>query len=116
MSWRNQEPRPFGLHSDSVSHKSARPMFKKLLTLSVAVALSACAGIRQTDNQFTAHAECVRIVGIAIPHNDQVAARELVPANGKITDVRSTPADWTSFEGFFGNLLGFHRTTVSGTK
>ncbi|MEK0446691.1 MAG: hypothetical protein RLZZ399_2012 [Verrucomicrobiota bacterium] len=91
-------------------------MFKKLLTLSVAVALSACAGIRQTDNQFTTHAECVRIVGIAIPHNDQVAARELVPANGKITDVRSTPADWTSFAGFFGNLFGFHQTTVSGTK
>ena len=91
-------------------------MIKNLLLLGTVVALSACSGIRQTNNQFTTHAEAFRIVGIAIPHDDQQAARELVPQGAKITDVHSTPADWTSVLGFLGNLIGFHSTSVSGTK
>ena len=92
---------------------------KKILLLSITTALfSSCAGIRETNNQFTAHAECVRFFGNAIPADDQAAARALVPngPNVKITSIHSTPADWTSFFGVIGNIVGLHSTTVSGTK
>ena len=91
-------------------------MLKTLALLGTVLALSSCAGIRQTDNQFTAHAESFRIVGFSIPHDDQEAARKLVPNNATITSIHSTSADWTSISGFFGNLLWFHQTSVSGTK
>jgi len=86
-----------------------------VLVLSVTI-LSGCAGIRETKNQFTTHAECFRVFGVAIPEDDQAAARALVPKGGTITDVSSTPADWKSVVGFLGNLFWFHQTTVSGTK
>jgi hypothetical protein len=90
---------------------------KKIATLLIAVTIfSGCAGIRQTNNQFTTHAECFRVIGIPIPADDQAAARALVPKGATITDVTSTPADWDSFWGFIGNLFWFHQTTVSGTK
>lgn len=90
---------------------------KKIAALILAVSLlSGCAGMRQTNNQFTTHAECFRIVGIPIPADDQAAARALVPKGATITDVQSTPADWNSFWGFIGNLFWFHQTTISGTK
>jgi hypothetical protein len=91
-------------------------MIKNLFLLTTAIALGACAGIRHTNNQFTTHAESFRIIGLAIPHDDQAAARELVPQGAKITDISSTPADWTSVRGFFGNLFSFHWTSISGTK
>ena len=90
---------------------------KKIAALILAVSLlSGCAGMRQTNNQFTTHAECFRIVGIPIPADDQAAARALVPKGATITDIQSTPADWNSFWGFFGNLFMIHQTTISGTK
>ena len=80
--------------------------------------LSGCAGIRETNNQFTTHAECFRFIGNAIPADDQAAARALVPTGPKvsITNLNSTSADWTSITGIIGNIIGFHQTTVSGTK
>ena len=80
--------------------------------------LAGCAGIRETNNQFTAHAECFRFIGNAIPADDQAAARALVPQGSKvnITNLQSTPADWTSILGGIGNIIGFHSTTISGTK
>jgi hypothetical protein len=83
-----------------------------------AALLSGCAGIRETNNQFTTHAECFRFIGNAIPADDQAAARALVPAGSKvnITNLNSTPADWTSVQGIIGNIIGFHSTTISGTK
>ena len=92
---------------------------KKILLLSITTAMfSSCAGIRETNNQFTTHAECIRFFGNAIPADDQAAARALVPngPNVKITDVHSTSADWTSVFGVIGNIIGLHSTTVSGTK
>ncbi len=90
---------------------------KKIVALCLGVALlSGCSGMRETNNQFTTHAESFRIVGFAIPEDDQAAARALVPKGATITDVHSTPADWHSFVGFFGNLFWIHQTTVSGTK
>lgn len=90
---------------------------KKIMALGVGTILpTGCAGMRETNNQFTTHAECFRFVGIPIPRDDQAAARALVPKGAIITDVQSTPADWNSFLGFIGNLFWFHQTTVSGTK
>jgi hypothetical protein len=90
---------------------------KTLLSAALSMALlSGCAGIRETNNQFSTHAECFRVVGFPIPADDQAAARSLVPHNGKITTIHSTPADWTSVIGGLENLFGFHMTTVSGTK
>lgn len=94
-------------------------MKSTILTAIMTVALlSGCAGIRETNNQFTAHAECFRFIGNAIPADDQAAARALVPAGSKvnITNLNSTPADWTSVTGIIGNIIGFHSTTISGTK
>jgi len=90
---------------------------KKLVTLAACLTVvTGCSGMRETNNQFTTHAECFRIVGYAIPDDDQAAARALVPKGGTITDVQSTPADWHSVVGFIGNLFWFHQTVVSGTK
>ena len=85
------------------------------LCLGVAL-LSRCFGMRETNNQCTTHAECFRVIGYAIPEDDQAAARALVTKGGTITDVRSSPADWHSVVGFIGNLFWVHQAKVSGTK
>ncbi len=90
---------------------------KKAIILCTLVALmSGCSGIRQTNNQFTTHAESFGLLGFTIPANDQEVARSLVPKGATITDVYSTPADWTSLWGFFGSVFGFRTTVISGTK
>jgi hypothetical protein len=107
----------------SIVHKQTKPNTPTMkstipATLIAAALLSGCAGIRETNNQFTTHAECFRFIGNAIPADDQAAARALVPAGAKvkITNLGSTPADWTSVLGIIGNVIGFHSTTISGTK
>ena len=91
---------------------------QSLLTLTLACALltSSCAGLRETEDTFSTHAECVRILGIAIPEDDQLAAADQVPPGATITTVSSTPADWSSLWGILGNLFWFHSTQISGTK
>jgi hypothetical protein len=92
---------------------------KKILLLTLTTTLlSSCAGIRETNNQFTTHAESFRFFGNVVPEDDQAAARALVPngPNVKITSIHSTPADWTSVRGVIGNIIGLHSTTISGTK
>lgn len=93
-------------------------MKKTLTALALAGTLfsTGCAGVRHTNDTFSAHAESFRIFGFAIPHDDQAAARDQVPAGANITTVSSSAADWDSVVGFFGNLFGFHQTTISGTK
>lgn len=78
-----------------------------------------CVGVRMTDQDATVHAESFRIFGFAIPSDDQAAARDCW--NDKCGDYNeattySTAADWHSIVGIFGNIMGFHRTTISGTK
>lgn len=89
-----------------------------LLVLVAATSAAGCAGIRQTDAGYTAHAECLRIFSFPIPYDDQAKAYELANTvgGGRIVSAHSTAADWTSIWGFFGNLFGFHCTSVSGTK
>jgi len=75
-----------------------------------------CAGVRQTNSNFSAHAESFRIFGNAIPGDDMAAAAAQVPAGATVTSVSATPADWTSVLGVLGNVFGFHQTQISGTK
>lgn len=91
---------------------------KGLLTLGLVAMLASagCNGMRDSGTTFTTHAESFRILGFAIPEDDQAAAAALVPQGATITNVSSTPADWTSLWGFFGNLFWFHWTTIGGTK
>ena len=89
---------------------------KLILSVLLVAALTGCAGIRQTNTSFVTHAEAFRIAGIAIPGDDQAAAMALVPKGAHIENISSTPADWTSFWGGLGNIIGFHFTEVGGTK
>lgn len=73
-------------------------------------------GIRQTKTTFASHAESFRFFGIPIPEDDQLAARRLVPDGATIVSEHSTPADWTSFVGFIGNIFWFHQTSIAGEK
>jgi hypothetical protein len=71
--------------------------------------------MRETKGAFVAHGESFRFFGYAIPQDDQEAAMSQVPKGGNITNVSSTAADWTSFAGFLGNIIGLHFTQVGGT-
>ena len=88
----------------------------KFVVVAGLFALAGCSGMRDSGSSFTTHAESFRIIGIAIPGDDQAAAMALVPTGGHVENVSSTAADWTSIWGFLGNLVGFHCTHVGGTK
>jgi len=92
---------------------------KKALTFVGVAALllaTSCSGVRTSTKTFAAHGEAFRIFGFALPGDDQEAALNKVPAGATITNVNASAADWTSFIGFFGNLLGFSGTNIGGTK
>lgn len=92
---------------------------KKLLPLVGALALTltaGCAGVRDSNGTFVAHAEAFRVIGIALPGDDQQAALDQVPAGATITNVNASSADWTSFFGILGNILGVSGTQIGGTK
>lgn len=91
-------------------------MKKALIAGCAVLMLAGCAGVRESNGTFVAHGESFRLLGFSIPHDDQQAALNQVPAGAKIENVSSTPADWTSFTGFFGNLFWFHMTQIGGTK
>ena len=86
-----------------------------ILTLTAFGSLVGCSGMRKTDSTFYTHAEAFRIVGFAIPEDDQVVARRLVPPDAKIETILSTPADWKSVVGVIGNIFWIHSTRISGT-
>ncbi len=77
---------------------------------------ASCSGVRESAGTFAAHGEAFRAFGYAIPGDDQQAALDKVPAGATITSVSASPADWTSFVGFFGNFLAFNGTRIGGTK
>jgi hypothetical protein len=94
-------------------------MNRKLALGFCALALSfvGCTGMRsEPSGMYTVHAESFRIFGFAIPGDDQEAAAKMVPAGSTVFSSHSTAADWTSWWGFWGNILGFHRTVISGKK
>ena len=95
-------------------------MIRKSLTLALCAAtltFAGCSGMRQANGMYTVHAESFRIFGFAIPGDDQEAAAKLHAehfAKGTVITSHSTPADWTSFWGVLGNIMGFHGTVISG--
>lgn len=89
---------------------------KKLTLILALTSLASCAGMRQDDDTFSAHAESFNIVGLQLPGNDYEAAMDLVPEGAEIVTIRSTPSDWASLTGILNRLLGISYTEVSGTK
>ncbi|HTF88833.1 MAG TPA: hypothetical protein VK843_10525 [Planctomycetota bacterium] len=83
-----------------------------------AIVSTGCVGARSANGIYTVHAESVRLFGFAIPGDDQEAAAkyhaEKFPGS-TVTGNSSTPADWRSFWGVLGNIIGFHQTEISGT-
>jgi hypothetical protein len=81
------------------------------------LATTSCSGLRTSENGNTVvHAECFRLFGLAIPGDDQQRATELAQQHiaGEPISQISSPADWTSVVGIFGNLFGFHQTLITG--
>lgn len=88
--------------------------FTSVLCLA-ALTLAGCSGMRQAEGQCTVHAESFRLFGFAIPHDDQAVAAKMAKEHLASQDTSmSTPADWTSFCGILGNIMGFHSTAISG--
>ena len=54
----------------------------QILFASMILSTAACSGMRKSEGTFTTHAESFRIVGFAIPGDDQAAAYKLVPEGG----------------------------------
>ena len=85
--------------------------------LLTAMLSTSCVGSRTADGLYTVHAESLRLFGFAIPGDDQAAAAkyqaEKYPGS-TVTESSSTPADWISFWGILGNIIGLHRTEISG--
>jgi hypothetical protein len=91
-------------------------MFKKFVLFAALINLTACSGLRTTDDTFSAHAENFNILFIQIPGGDtQKRALELVPENSKIITVNSSPNDITSLIGFISRLIGADFTFINGT-
>jgi hypothetical protein len=95
-------------------------MIRRALTTAgclVLLGLSACSGFRSAEGVYTVHAESFRIFGFAIPGDDQARAVKLMQEkfpNGTVETLGSSSADWTSFWGALGNIMGFHGTKISG--
>jgi len=88
-------------------------MFKKIVLVTALINLTACSGLRTTDEAFSAHAENFNILFIQIPGGDtQKRAMELVPENGQIITVNSLPKDTTSVIGFISRLIGADFTFI----
>jgi hypothetical protein len=90
-------------------------MFRKIVLVAALINLTACSGLRTTDGAFSAHAENFNILFLQIPGGDtQKRAMELVPANGRVITVNSSPTDVTSLIGFISRLIGADFTFING--
>ncbi len=91
-------------------------MFKKIVLVAALINLTACAGLRTTDDTYSAHAESFNILFFQIPGGDtQIRAKELVPEGGEIKTIDSAPKDITSLIGFINRLIGIDITVINGT-
>jgi len=90
-------------------------MVNKIVLVAVLFTLSACSGIRTTDDTYSAHAENFNILFLQIPGGDtQKRAMALVPEGGKINTIASAPTDLSSLIGFINRLIGFDFTFING--
>ena len=91
-------------------------MLKNIVFIVALLNITACSGLRTTENTYSAHAESFNIFFMQIPSEDtQKRAMELVPKGGEIKTVNSSPKDITSLIGFMNRLLGFDFTYINGT-
>lgn len=91
-------------------------MVKKILVASALISLTACAGVRTTEETYSAHAESVNILFMQFPGEDtQKRAMALVPEGADVKTINSAPKDMTSVIGFVNRLIGVDVTVVSGT-
>ena len=91
-------------------------MIKKYLLIAVIVNLAACAGVRTSDQTYTAHAENFNILFLQIPGGDtQKKALGLVPKGADIKTINATPKDTTSLIGVLNRILGIDITVINGT-
>ncbi|MEO0480238.1 MAG: tRNA modification GTPase [Planctomycetota bacterium] len=87
----------------------------RLFVLGMVLLATSCSGVRSTDQTFSSHGETIRLIGWAIAGDDQQAALDHVPAGATITNVSSTPADWSSIIGVLNSIIGFNSTSIGGT-
>jgi hypothetical protein len=88
---------------------------KKIALVAALLSLTACSGIRTTDNAYSAHAENFNILFLQIPGGDtQKRAMDLVPEGGQVNTIASSPTDVTSFIGFLNRLIGVDFTFING--
>lgn len=79
------------------------------------ILLTACSGLRTTDQTFMAHAENFNLLFLQIPGGDsQKRAMGLVPNDATIDTLISSPHDTTSFLGILNRIIGIDYTTISG--
>lgn len=91
-------------------------MLKKIALVTALINLTACSGLRTTDDAYSAHAESFNILFLQIPGGDtQKRAMELVPKGSEIKNMNSSPKDVTSVIGFINRLIGIDSTSISGT-
>lgn len=91
-------------------------MFRKIILVAALINLTACAGVRTTDQSYSAHAENFNILFFQIPGGDtQERAMALVPEGSEIKTINSAPKDITSLLGFINRLIGLDITFINGT-
>lgn len=92
-------------------------MIKMTLVGMALLAVTACSGVRTTDQTYSAHAENFNLLFFQIPGGDtQQRAMGLVPEGSDIKTINSSPKDVTSVLGFFNRLLGLDITFINGSN
>lgn len=90
-------------------------MIKYLLFGVSILCISACSGIRTTEDSFATHAESFNILFLQIPPRDaQAEALAMVPQGGQIISMQSTPDDLSSLISIINRMLGIDYARVEG--
>ncbi|MGR5095990.1 hypothetical protein ACPV5O_18415 [Vibrio maritimus] len=89
-------------------------MVRFLFLVAYTLSIVGCAGIKQTDKVYSAHAESFNILGLQVPGKSHERAMALVPENGSVDSVIANENDWTSIYGVINRLFGVEYIQVSG--
>ncbi|MCP4075398.1 MAG: tRNA modification GTPase [Gammaproteobacteria bacterium] len=91
-------------------------MLKYLFLTACILALTACSGIRVTEESYMTHAESFNILFLQIPPRDtKERALELVPEGAEITTLDTMPNDLTSFISILNRIIGIDFSKVEGS-
>jgi hypothetical protein len=92
-------------------------MIRNLILALAVFNLTACSGLRTTDQAFSAHAENFNILFMQIPGGDtQKRAMALVPQGAEVKTIASSPTDLASVIGFINRLIGIDFTFINGSQ